>query len=61
MDKIDIKNYNNYSKQATEKFVNLGLMSEEQKNEWDNLPLRSSGISERYNLIGLGKLVDNKI
>jgi len=57
MDKIDIKNYNNYSKQATEKFVNLGLMSEEQKNEWDKLPLKSSSVGERYYLIGLGTLV----
>jgi len=39
------------------KFVNLGLMNEEQKKEWDNLPLRSNGINERYNLIGLGELI----
>ena len=46
-----------YLNEATSKFVKLGLMNEEQKKEWDNLPLRSNGISERYNLIGLGKLL----
>jgi len=45
-------------KQATEKFVNLGLMSEEQKQEWDALPLKSSGVGERFGIIGLGELIE---
>jgi hypothetical protein len=44
-------------KEATEKFVNLGLMSEKQKQQWDKLPLKSGGVGERYYLIGLRKLV----
>lgn len=44
-------------KQATEKFVNLGLMNEEQKQKWDKLPLRNSGVGERFGLVSLGKLV----
>jgi len=32
-------------------------MNMEQKKEWDKLPLKSKGISERYNLIGLGELI----
>ena len=44
-------------KSATTKFVELGIMTKEQKNIWDKLPLKSGAISERYYLIGLGKLV----
>jgi len=44
-------------KEATTKFVKLGLMSEQQKKEWDKLPLKSSGTGERYYMIGLGRLV----
>lgn len=51
------RDFYNDLKEATQKFVNLGLMSEEQKKEWDKLPLRSSGVGERYYLISLGKLV----
>lgn len=44
-------------KESTQKFVELGLMDEVQKKEWDKLPLRSSGVTERYNLISLGQLI----
>ena len=56
-DRLLYRDFHNDLKDATQKFVKLGLMTEEQKKDWDKLPLRSSGISERYNLIGLGKLV----
>jgi len=56
-DRLLYRDFHEDLKQATEKFANLGLMNKEQKKKWDKLPLKSSGISERYNLIGLGKLV----
>jgi len=33
-------------------------MSEEQKQEWDKLPLKSRGVGERFTMIGLGELVE---
>lgn len=56
-DRLLYMDFHKNLKQATTKFENLGLMSEDQKKEWDKLPLRSGGISERYNLIGLGILI----
>jgi hypothetical protein len=45
-------------KDATEKFAKLGLMTRQQKKQWDKLPLRSVGVSERYHLISLAQIVD---
>jgi len=45
-------------KDATEKFAKLGLMTRQQKKQWDKLPLRSAGVSERYHLISLAQIVD---
>ena len=56
-DRLLYRDFHKDLKKTTQKFVNHGLMNEKQKREWDVLPLRSSGISERYNLISLGKLV----
>jgi len=44
-------------KEATSKFVELGLMNKEQKKEWDKLPLRNAGVGERFGMISLGKLI----
>lgn len=51
------RHFNDELKKATIKFVELGLMTKEQKYIWDKLPLKSGGIGERYYSIGLGKLV----
>jgi hypothetical protein len=56
-DRILYRDLHPYLKKATSKFVELGLMSEEQKNEWDKLPLRNAGIGERFGMISLGKLI----
>jgi len=56
-DRILYRDLHPYLKEATSKFVELGLMNEKQKKEWDKLPLRSSGVSERYHLISLGALI----
>lgn len=56
-DRLLYRDFHKDLKQATEKFVKLKLMTEKEKKEWDKLPLRNSGVGERYNLIGLGKLV----
>lgn len=57
-DRLLYRDFHKELKESTQKFVNLGLMNEEQKKEWDKLPLKSKGISERYHLISLGKLID---
>lgn len=56
-DRVLYRDFHKDLKESTQKFVELGLMSEEQKKEWDKLPLRSNGVGERYNLISLGTLV----
>ncbi len=57
-DRLLHKNFHEDLKGATNKCVELGLMSNAQKREWDKLPLRSTGIGERYAFIGLGKLLN---
>ena len=42
---------------ATSKFVDLGILSKAQKDEFDRLPIRSSGVAERYALISLSKII----
>lgn len=42
---------------ATEKFLLMGILSPEQKKEFDKLPLRSAGVAERYALISLSKIL----
>lgn len=42
---------------TTCKFVGLGLMTQEIKDYWDKLPIKSAGISERFQIITLGKLI----
>jgi hypothetical protein len=42
---------------ATSKFVELGILTKEQKAQFDKLPIRGSGIAERYALISLAKLI----
>ena len=56
-DRLLYRDFHKDLKEATHKFVKLGLMNEEQKEQWDNLPLRSSGIGERFGMISLGALV----
>jgi hypothetical protein len=56
-DRLLYRDFHKDLKDATHKFVKLGLMNEEQKKSWDKLPLRSSGIGERFGLISLGKLI----
>jgi len=57
LDRLLYKNFRNDLEESTTKFVKNGLMTEEQKAHWDKLPLKSSGIGERFGLISLGKLV----
>lgn len=56
-DRLLYRDFHTDLKKATSKFVNMKLMTEEQKQYWDKLPLKSSGIGERFNLISLGQLI----
>ena len=56
-DRLLYRDFQDELQNATSKFLEIGLMTKEQKELWDKLPLRSSGVGERYNLISLGKLV----
>ena len=56
-DRLLYKDFHKDLKNATDKFVKLGFMNKEQKREWDKLPLRSSGVSERFGIISLSKLI----
>ncbi len=56
-DRLLYRDFQDELKNATIKFVEIGLMTKEQKKDWDKLPLRSNGIGERFGLISLGKLV----
>lgn len=56
-DRLLYRDFHGDLKEATEKFVNLGLMSLDQKKYWDNLPIRTNGIGERYYIIGVAKLI----
>ncbi len=51
------KNFKVDLERATKEFVGLGLISDDQKRQWDKLPLRNKGVSERYAFIGLSKLL----
>jgi hypothetical protein len=42
---------------ATAKFLALGILSADQKMEFDKLPIRSAGIAERYAFISLAKIL----
>jgi hypothetical protein len=42
---------------ATAKFFALGILSADQKKEFDKLPIRSAGVAERYALISLAKII----
>jgi hypothetical protein len=42
---------------ATAKFVEMGIMSAEQKIEFDRLPVRNTGVAERYALISMAKII----
>lgn len=42
---------------ATSKFLAMGLLSFEQKIEFDKLPIRSIGVAERYALISLSQIL----
>jgi hypothetical protein len=42
---------------ATAKFLTMGLLSPEQKKEFDKLPIRSAGIAARYTLISLARIL----
>lgn len=56
-DRLLYRDFHKDLKQATKKFLDIGLMTEKQKKEWDKLPIRGAGIGYRYHLISLGKLV----
>ena len=47
---LDLKN-------STKKLKALDLISQQNKKYWDKLPLRSEGISERYNFISLANIL----
>ncbi|MBU1674121.1 hypothetical protein KJ839_06795 [Patescibacteria group bacterium] len=51
------RNFDSFLYLATQKFVDKGLMTIEQKKYWDKLPLRANGVGERYYLIGLARLI----
>ena len=57
LDRLLYKEFSNHLKNATSIFLNAGIMSEEEKIYWDRLPVRSSGVGERFNLISLSKLI----
>lgn len=38
-------------------FLTMGLLSSEQKKEFDKLPIRSAGIAARYTLISLARIL----
>lgn len=42
---------------ATAKFMAMGILSADQKIEFDKLPIRSAGVPERYILISLAKII----
>jgi hypothetical protein len=42
---------------ATTKLVSLGILTKNQKEEYDTLPIRSAGISERYAIISLAEIL----
>lgn len=42
---------------ATAKFMAMGILSADQKIEFDKLPIRSAGVAERYVLISLAKII----
>lgn len=42
---------------ATAKFLAMGILSVDQKIEFDKLPIRSAGVAERYTLISLAKIL----
>lgn len=42
---------------ATAKFLAMGILSADQKVEFDKLPMRSAGVAERYALISLAKIL----
>lgn len=42
---------------ATSRFVSLGILTEAQKAQWDKLPYGSAGVSERYAMISISKLL----
>ena len=44
---------------ANMKFVELGMMTSKQKELYDKLPLGSAGVSERFSLISLAKIIPN--
>lgn len=56
-DRLLYRDFHYELKKATAKFVKSGLMTKKQKKYWDKLPLKSKGISERFYLISLGKLI----
>jgi len=55
-DRLLYRDFYDELKNATSKYVEVGLMTKEQKQLWDKLPLKSGGVGERYYLISLGKL-----
>jgi len=57
-DRLLYRDFHNDLKESTHKFVKLGLMNEEEKKQWDKLPLRGAGFSYRYHLISLGSIID---
>jgi hypothetical protein len=42
---------------ATSRFVELNIMTNEQKKYWDKLPHGSSGVGERFALTSLAKIL----
>jgi hypothetical protein len=54
-DRLLYRDFHKDLKNATSKFVDVGIMSKEQKKQWDKLPLKNGGISERFVIISLSK------
>jgi hypothetical protein len=56
-EKLLYSDFKNELHSATTKLLVLGILSMTQKKEFDKLPIRSAGISERYSLISIAKIL----
>ena len=56
-DRLLGKCYHEALKEATRQCVNRGLMTIDQKKHYDVLPLKPSGVAERYQIISLSQLL----
>jgi hypothetical protein len=55
--RILYKDFSSELKNVTSKLLKMNILNKKQKKYWDKLPLRSNGVSERFQIISLGKLI----